>query len=114
MIILSVTFIIVNVTLCCPGLISREDMSSINHSNHPSLKPQSFLRKIVYSALPLGEGIIFDPFMGSGSTLAAAEHLGYLGIGIERFENYYNTAIETIPKLSKIVSKSSQLELNLT
>jgi site-specific DNA-methyltransferase (adenine-specific) len=39
--------------------------------DHPSLKPQSFLRKVVYSALPLGEGIVVDPFMGSGSTVAA-------------------------------------------
>ena len=43
---------------------------------HPSLKPQSFLRQVVYAALPLGEGIIVDPFMGSGSTVAAAESIG--------------------------------------
>ncbi|GAB4287517.1 MAG: hypothetical protein Fur0025_21030 [Oscillatoriaceae cyanobacterium] len=27
-------------------------------ANHPSLKPQSFLRQVVYAALPLGEGIL--------------------------------------------------------
>ena len=42
---------------------------------HPSLKPQQFLRKIVRAALPLGKGIILDPFMGSGSTIAAASAL---------------------------------------
>ena len=35
-------------------------------ADHPSIKPQSFLRRIVYAALPLGEGMVADPFMGSG------------------------------------------------
>jgi site-specific DNA-methyltransferase (adenine-specific) len=34
---------------------------------HPSLKPQNLLRQLVRAALPLGEGTILDPFMGSGS-----------------------------------------------
>jgi DNA modification methylase len=38
---------------------------------HPSLKPQHFLRQLVRAALPLGEGVILEPFTGSGSTLAA-------------------------------------------
>jgi site-specific DNA-methyltransferase (adenine-specific) len=41
-------------------------------ANHPSLKPQSILRRLIYAALPLGNGIVADPFMGSGSTVAAA------------------------------------------
>lgn len=45
-------------------------------ADHPSLKPQSFLRQLVWAALPLGEGIIADTFMGSGSTVAAAEAMG--------------------------------------
>jgi site-specific DNA-methyltransferase (adenine-specific) len=39
---------------------------------HPSLKPQAFMRQIVRAALPLGVGTILDPFMGAGSTIAAA------------------------------------------
>ena len=34
-----------------------------------SLKPPKFLRKLVYSSLPLGCGVLFDPFAGSGSTV---------------------------------------------
>ena len=45
-------------------------------ANHPSLKPQSFLRKIVRASLPLGKGVVADTFAGSGSTLAAAEAVG--------------------------------------
>jgi site-specific DNA-methyltransferase (adenine-specific) len=71
-------------------------------AKHPTLKPQSFLRKIVYAALPLGEGIVLDPFMGSGSTLAAAEHLGYQSIGLERYPSYYEMSKTAIPRLAKL------------
>ena len=66
---------------------------------HPSLKPQSFLRRIVYVALPLGQGVIADPFMGSGSTIAAAETVGLCSIGVERHAVYYGVAAEAIPRL---------------
>lgn len=66
---------------------------------HPSLKPQAFLRQVVRAVLPLGEGIVLDPFAGAGSTLAAAEAVGYSSIGIEKDEYYFNMACEAIPKL---------------
>jgi site-specific DNA-methyltransferase (adenine-specific) len=68
-------------------------------ADHPSLKPQSFLRQIVHAALPLGRGIIADPFMGSGSTVAAAEAMGIACIGVERHAAYYKMARAAIPKL---------------
>ena len=55
---------------------------------HPSLKPQRFLRQIVRASLPLGIGIIYDPFAGSGSTLAAAEAMGYRALGTDRDAEY--------------------------
>jgi site-specific DNA-methyltransferase (adenine-specific) len=67
---------------------------------HPSLKPQSFLRKLVRGVLPLGIGIVLDPFGGSGSTLAAAEAVGYESIGIEKDEHFFNLAKHAIPKLA--------------
>lgn len=80
-------------------------------ADHPSLKPQSFLRQIVYAALPLGEGIVLDPFMGSGSTVAAAESLGYACIGVERYTEYFAMSKEAIPALSKLGTADSQLSL---
>lgn len=50
---------------------------------HPSLKPQRFLRRVVRASLPLGIGIVYDPFAGSGSTLAAAEAVGYRSVGTD-------------------------------
>ena len=69
---------------------------------HPSLKPQAFLRQLVRGALPLGTGIVVDPFAGSGSTLAAAEAIGYESIGVEKDLTYFNTAIKAIPKLASL------------
>lgn len=71
-------------------------------ADHPSLKPQAFLRRIVYSALPLGKGVVLDPFMGSGSTLAAAESLGYLSVGIERLPEFFGLAKKSVPKLARL------------
>lgn len=81
-------------------------------ADHPSLKPQSFLRKIVYSSLPIGEGIILDPFTGSGSTIAAANAVGYSSVGVERMDEYYQMSKQAIKKLSAIVVKDAQLELS--
>lgn len=81
-------------------------------ANHPSLKPQSFLRQIVYASLPLGEGIVVDPFMGSGSTVAAAEAIGYSCIGIERYEEYYAMSLQAIPALTCLITQEAQLSLS--
>jgi DNA modification methylase len=69
---------------------------------HPSLKPQDFLRQLVRASLPLGEGTILDPFMGSGSTIAAAEACGLASIGLEVREEYFAMAHSAIPKLADL------------
>ncbi len=69
---------------------------------HPSLKPQAFLRQLVRAVLPLGEGVVLDPFAGSGSTIAAAEAVGYRSIGIESDARYFDLACDAIPKLIKL------------
>ena len=80
---------------------------------HPSLKPQAFLRQIVRAVLPLGEGIVADPFAGSGSTLAAAEAVGYRSIGMESDSNYFEVARTAIPKLASMEAMSrGQLGVN--
>jgi site-specific DNA-methyltransferase (adenine-specific) len=66
---------------------------------HPSLKPQAFLRQIVHAVLPIGKGVILDPFAGAGSTLAAAEAVGYQSIGIEKDLHFFEMARDSIPKL---------------
>ena len=66
---------------------------------HPSLKPQRFLRQLVRASLPLGIGIIYDPFAGSASTLAAAEAVGYRALGTERDADYHAMGCKAFPGL---------------
>jgi DNA modification methylase len=69
---------------------------------HPSLKPQHFMRRITRAVLPLEEGVILDPFMGSGSTVAAAAACGLCSIGLEKNEEYYQLAKNAVPRLAAL------------
>jgi len=82
-------------------------------ADHPSLKPQSFLRQVVRASLPLGAGVVLDPFMGSGSTIAAAEAQGYMSIGVERFADYFDMSRQAIPKLASLSVKADVQQLDL-
>lgn len=68
---------------------------------HPSLKPQAFLRQIVRAALPFGTGTLLDPFMGSGSTIAAAVACGVHAVGLEANPDYFQMAARAIPALAE-------------
>lgn len=67
---------------------------------HPSLKPQALMRALVHAALPLGKGTVLDPFMGAGSTVAAAVALGYRAVGIESDATYFDLAKRAVPLLA--------------
>jgi len=73
-------------------------------SPHPSLKPQAFMRQIVRASLPLGKGVVLDPFMGGGSTIAAAVAVGYESIGLEMDLAFFKSATEAIPKLAAMTN----------
>jgi DNA modification methylase len=76
-------------------------------SAHPSLKPQAFMRQIVRAALPLGQGTVLDPFLGGGSTIAAAQSVGYASIGVELDPRYLELARVGIPKLAALVLRET-------
>lgn len=73
-----------------------------NLSKHPTMKPQHLLRILVRAMLPRGEGMVLDTFAGSGSTLAAAEAVGYESIGTELDRHYHDEAARLIPLLAKM------------
>jgi len=91
--------------------IGRTPKAERDIAPHPSLKPQALLRELVWSVLPLGEGVVCDPFMGSGSAIAAAEALGYRSIGIEKYKSYYELASSAISPLSRVPVKRDQIDL---
>lgn len=69
---------------------------------HPCQKPQAWMRHLVRAVLPVGEGTVLDPFAGSGSTLAACEHLGVVGVGVERHRPYFDAAVDAVPRLADL------------
>ncbi|MEN8197145.1 MAG: DNA methyltransferase, partial [Pseudomonadota bacterium] len=46
--------------------------------------------------------IVLDPFMGSGSTIGAANAVGYRSLGIEINPDYFDEAERSIPRLSAL------------
>ncbi len=52
------------------------------NTDHPTQKPEKLLAKIILASSPLG-GLVFDPFLGSGTTSVVAKKLGRQYVGIE-------------------------------
>ncbi len=76
----------------CPICMSPERLTS---PKHPTQKPVKLLKHIIQlSSNP--NDIVFDPFMGVGSTGIAALDLGRKFAGCEIDETYYNAAVKRI------------------
>lgn len=69
----------------------------ISNPKHPAQKPISILEKMIEIASN-PDDIVFDPFMGVGSTGVAALRLGRKFIGVEIDREYYNAACKRIEK----------------
>lgn len=67
----------------------------LSDPKHPAQKPVSILKKMIEIASN-EDDIIFDPFMGVGSTGVAALNLNRRFIGVEINETYYNAAKKRI------------------
>lgn len=62
-------------------------------NGHPCVKPYSAWRRLLLS---LPDGVVLDPFMGSGTTLRAAKDLCRKAIGIEIEERYCEIAAKRL------------------
>lgn len=60
-------------------------------NHHPTVKPIELMRYLCRLITP-PDGVVLDPFCGSGSTLCAASMEGFRFIGIEREEEYVQIA----------------------
>ena len=67
------------------GQRGERDAKAANH--HPTVKPLALMRYLCRLVTP-PNGLVLDPFMGSGSTLIAAEQEGFRAIGIELSPEY--------------------------
>jgi len=62
-----------------------------NKNNHPTVKPIKLMEYLVRLVTPK-EGIVLEPFAGSGTTLIACKKQGFNYIGIEREQEYCDIA----------------------
>lgn len=67
--------------------ISVPYWSMRENTAHPAQKPEKLLAKLILASSAEGQ-VVFDPFLGSGSTSVAAKKLGRRFVGIERSERY--------------------------
>lgn len=64
---------------------------SLEKTDHPCQVPEAMLRRIVGMCCP-PDGLVLDPFMGSGSTGVAAVNLGRRFLGMEIEPRWYEVA----------------------
>lgn len=74
---------------------SKRDRGETN--NHPTVKATKLMEYLIKLITP-PNGIILDPFMGSGSTGVAAKRLGFGFVGIEKELEYFQIAQKRIQK----------------
>jgi adenine-specific DNA-methyltransferase len=67
------------------------DWSYTGNRFHPTQKPVEVLKPLIASFCP-ADGLVLDPFCGSGSTLVAAKELGRRYVGIEIEGGHCHTA----------------------
>jgi len=65
------------------------ERKSKNH--HPTVKPILLMKYLICLVTPKN-GLVLDPFLGSGSTGIAAKELGYRFVGIEQNKEYFEIA----------------------
>jgi len=64
-------------------------------TGHKSQKPIKLLRELLTAFVPAGS-VVFDPFSGSGRTLAACQELGYQAVGCEVSEKWCSVTVESL------------------
>ena len=74
--------------------IWRSKWSATKPNGHPAEKPLALCERIIKeSGL---DGVVLDPFAGSGTSLVAAKNLGHTAIGIEWEEKYCEVAAKRL------------------
>lgn len=78
-----------------PRSILRFSNAHNGKSHHPTAKPLELIEWLIRTYSNRG-GLVLDPFVGSGTTLLAAQKLGRRAIGIECEEKYCEVAAERL------------------
>ena len=91
--------------------ISAVNQSDKKKYGHPTIKPLEIIERIIRNSSRPGD-VVFDPFMGSGTTGVACKDLERSFIGVEIDEKWYNVAKQRIDKENATVDNSIALDLS--
>lgn len=85
---------------CAKPSKRERDEGTNGRNNHPTVKPLALMCYLIKLITP-PNGMVLDPFMGSGTTGKAAKELGFRFIGIEKEKEYFEIAEKRIAEISK-------------
>jgi DNA modification methylase len=77
--------------------VGRHGENTPRKNHHPTVKPILLMKYLICLVTPKN-GLVLDPFLGSGSTGIAAKTLGYRFVGIEQNKEYFEIAKKRIEK----------------
>jgi site-specific DNA-methyltransferase (adenine-specific) len=80
--------------------ISIPYWSMPENTDHPTQKPEKLIAKLILASCPVN-GIVFDPFLGSGTTSVVAKKLNRRYLGVEMNEEYCVWAEKRLEKAEK-------------
>ena len=69
--------------------------SMAENTEHPTQKPEKLIAKLILASSNEGD-VVFDPFLGSGTTAVVAKKLGRHYLGIERERKYAALALKRL------------------
>lgn len=85
------------------GVVNADSIVGNNEKRfHTTQKPVELMREILLK-LTLSNEVVFDPFLGSGSTLIAAERSNRICIGCEMDEEYCNIVLKRFYNETKLI-----------
>ena len=79
---------------------------------HPTIKPQSIIETLIMNSSDRGD-LVFDPFVGSGTTCAAAKALGRDYIGFELSPKWHAVAVDRLKGITKAEKDRGSVQLKL-
>ena len=79
----------------------KERLKKNGKKIHSTQKPEALLYRIILATTNKGD-VVFDPFLGTGTTAVVSKKLGRNFFGIEKDKKYFNAAQERINKTKKI------------
>ena len=65
-----------------------------NKFKHPTIKPEEIIKTLIKNSCQ--SGVVFDPFVGSGTTCVCAKKLGLNYLGFEINEKYFKIATDRL------------------